>query len=108
MNEQIPVDQEPTAEDQAMFDAMKAQAEKQAKKELSKQAPEIKRLNKLAEDALLENNEVSYVYALGKLRKIYHMESTPELLHELWVSSRKAIWDIIQAGQYQEQVAVKE
>lgn len=107
MNELIPVDQEPTVEDQEMFDAMKAQAEKQAKKELSKQAPEIKRLNKLAEAALLENNEASYVYALEKLRKIYHMESTPELLHELWVSSRKAIWEIIRAGQYQEQLAAQ-
>ncbi|WDS61602.1 hypothetical protein [Cronobacter phage vB_Cdu_VP8] len=104
---ELPVDQEPTIEEQQMFEAIRERAEAQAAAELKKNGKEIDRLKKLAEGAVLENNFESYKYAIEKLRTFYHMQNNDTLTLELWKSTRKQIWEIIQAGQYQDQVEVK-
>lgn len=76
----------------------KNEAETKARKILKKNAREIQRLKDWAGEAIYDNNFEAYKYAMGKLRLIYRQPTTDELLATLWQTSRKQVWDILNAG----------
>lgn len=78
-------------------EANAVQATKQANAILKKNKREIKRLNILAQEAVLDNNFESYKYAVGKLRVLYRQPATDELIVTMWETTRRQIWDIINA-----------
>lgn len=77
--------------------------QKRALKVLTKNKTEIKRLERLAKDALLKGNGESYKYAVGKIRKFINKPIDDETLEILWKTSREQILNIIKAGQEAEQ-----
>ena len=76
----------------------KSQSEKQAAKTIRKHKREIQRLNKHAADAVLENNFEAYSYAIRKLRDIYRQPYNDEIILVGWQTTRKQVWEIINAG----------
>lgn len=62
---------------------------------LRKNRREIRRLNELAQGAVLENNFDSYAYAIKKLRKLYRQPYNDEIINTGWQTTRKQVWDII-------------
>lgn len=64
---------------------------------IRKHRREIERLNKLAQAAVLENNYDSYSYAIRKLRKLYRQPHTDELILAGWQTTRKQVWELINA-----------
>lgn len=81
-----------------MEEESEAQAEKQAISIVKKHKREIKRLNEHAQGAVLENNFEAYSYAIKKLRDLYRQPYNDELILSMWQTTRKQIWDIINAG----------
>lgn len=75
-----------------------AKANSQAQKILKKNSREIVRLKEHAGNAVLENNFPAYKYALEKLRTIYKQPFNDEIINTMWQTSRKTVWDIINAG----------
>lgn len=73
----------------------KAKAEQQAAKILRKHRHEIKRLLKLAEGAVYDNNYESYKYAIMKLRDIYKQPYTDEIIKTGWETTRRQVWELI-------------
>lgn len=76
------------------------QAQVKANKIYRKNRRELERLNKHAQEAVLENNFPAYKYAIEKSRDILRQPYTDEIILTGWQTSRKIIWDIIndQAG----------
>lgn len=64
---------------------------------LRKNRREIERLNKHAQGAVLENNYEAYAYAIRKLRGIYRQPFTEELIQIGWQTTRKQVWELINA-----------
>lgn len=78
-------------------EANAVEATKQANAILKKHRREIKRLNEHAQGAVLENNFEAYKYAITKLRALYRQPATDELIVTMWKTTRRQIWDIINA-----------
>ncbi|AUM58574.1 hypothetical protein KNT81_gp197 [Proteus phage phiP4-3] len=72
------------------------EAKKRADVILRKERREIKRLKGLYEDSLLKGNKEQFVYALGKLRKIYKQSTDKAVLDYCYETSRKALFKIIE------------
>lgn len=83
---------------QKMMEAAEAQATARANKIVRKNRREIERLQTHAGDAVLENNFPAYKYAIEKLRTILKQPFNDEIILTGWQTSRKTIWDIINAG----------
>lgn len=64
---------------------------------LRKTHREIERLNKHAQGAVLENNYEAYAYAIRKLRGIYRQPHNDELILAGWQTTRKQVWELINA-----------
>lgn len=69
-----------------------------ATKIFKKNRREIKRLNDHAVAAVLENNFEAYKYAITKLRDIYKQPYNEEIISVNWQTTRKQVWEIINAG----------
>lgn len=82
----------------ALLEASELQAKAQANKIVRKNRREIKRLEEHAYGALLENNFPAYKYAIEKLRTLLKQPFNDEIILTGWQTSRKTIWDIINAG----------
>ena len=72
-------------------------ATSQANAILKKNKREIKRLNEHAQAAVLENNFAAYSYAIKKLRDLYRQPYNDELIAEMYVTTRRQIWELINA-----------
>ncbi|ASZ76320.1 hypothetical protein [Proteus phage PM2] len=75
---------------------LQAEAEKRAEKILKKNKREINRLKTLYEESLLSGNKEQFIYALGKLRKIYKQSTERGVLEYCYETSRKAMFKIIE------------
>ncbi|AKA61917.1 hypothetical protein Pm5461_055 [Proteus phage vB_PmiM_Pm5461] len=75
---------------------LQAEAEKRAEKILKKNKREINRLKTLYEESLLSGNKEQFIYALGKLRKIYKQSTEHGVLEYCYETSRKAMFKIIE------------
>lgn len=75
---------------------LQAEAEKSAKRILKKNKQEINRLKSLYEESLLSGNKDQFIYALGKLRKIYKQSTERGVLEYCYETSRKAMFKIIE------------
>lgn len=101
MTDDVPALNEAYSEDQIedavakIEERSRIDAQKQANSILKKNKREIKRLNELAQGAVLEDKYATYSYAIKKLRAIYRQPTTDELVAQLYVSSRHQIWKII-------------
>lgn len=89
-NEQVVVD-----EVEKVQAELEAKAAKKADKILRKNAREIARLKRWAEQAIIDDNRDAYIYAIGKLRDIYKQPHTPELLAAMWVSTRQTVLSML-------------
>lgn len=83
---------------QKMMEAAEEQATTRANKIVRKNRREIERLQAHAGDAILENNFPAYKYAIEKLRTILKQPFNDEIILTGWQTSRKTIWDIVNAG----------
>lgn len=75
-----------------------SKARMQADKIYRKNKRELSRLNKHAQSAVLENNFEAYKYALEKSRDILRQPYNDELIATMWQTTRRQIWEIINAG----------
>ncbi|ADI96346.1 a-gt.4 conserved hypothetical protein [Acinetobacter phage Ac42] len=72
------------------------EAKRRATKILKKNKREIERLKKHAENCLLTGNKEGYIYAINKLRDIYHRPKLKRTeLEFMWNTSYGAAQDII-------------
>lgn len=81
-----------------MEEANAKTATEQAAAILKKNKREIKRLNEHAQGSVLENNFAAYSYAIKKLRDLYRQPYNDELIIAMYVSTRRQIWELINAG----------
>lgn len=90
----VPTDEEIQ---QRYLDSLEVQSKNQAAQILKKNRKEITRLTKHAQAAVLENNYEAYAYAVRKLRTIYRQPFNEELIQVGWQTTRKTVWEIINA-----------
>lgn len=83
---------------QKLMEAAEEQAIARANKIVRKNRREIERLKVHAGDAVLDNNFPAYKYAIEKLRTILKQPFTDEIILTCWNTSRKSVWDILNAG----------
>ncbi|WVX87526.1 hypothetical protein EniLVp02_0187 [Vibrio phage EniLVp02] len=74
-----------------LLESSRAARQKAAEKYLRKNKREILRLEKLAKDALIDDNEESYIYAIGKLRSFTGGNVDVDVLRTLWKTSREQV-----------------
>lgn len=72
--------------------------EKRAMKVLTKNKREIKRLELLAKEALVEGNKTSYIYAISKIRSIVRKPIDADIMETLWKTSRERVLELMQEG----------
>lgn len=89
----------------ALEENARQESAKQAAKTIRKHKREIKRLNDLAGNAVIENNFSSYDYAVRKLRDIYRQPYNDEIILVGWQTTRKQVWEIINVGKEKIQAA---
>ena len=82
---------------QKLMEAAEAQATSRANKIVRKNRRELERLKAHAGAAVLENNFPAYKYAIEKLRTILKQPFNDEIILTCWNTSRKSVWDILNA-----------
>ncbi|QHJ78893.1 MAG: hypothetical protein [Caudoviricetes sp.] len=80
-------------------DEMIAIGHKRLQKQLKRNKREIERLGLLAKEALINNNKDSYLYAIGKVRKLVGKPVSDDIMDSLWVTSRERVVQMIQEAQ---------
>ncbi|BBC78105.1 Hypothetical protein KNT65_gp057 [Escherichia phage EcS1] len=80
-----------------MQEAARVEANAKAQKIYRKNKRELDRLNLHAQAAVLENNFAAYKYAIEKSRTILRQPFNDEIITVGWQTTRKQIWDIINA-----------
>lgn len=83
---------------QKLMEAAEEQAIARANKIVRKNRRELERLKAHAGDAVLDNNFPAYKYAIEKLRTILKQPFNDEIILTCWNTSRKSVWDILNAG----------
>ena len=83
---------------QKLMEAAEEQAIARANKIVRKNRRELERLQAHAGDAVLDNNFPAYKYAIEKLRTILKQPFNDEIILTCWNTSRKSVWDILNAG----------
>lgn len=83
---------------QKLMEAAEEQAIARANKIVRKNRRELERLKAHAGDAVLDNNFLAYKYAIEKLRTILKQPFNDEIILTCWNTSRKSVWDILNAG----------
>ena len=72
-----------------------ANAKSKADKIVKKNSRELERLNKHAQQSVLDNNFAAYKYAIEKSRKILRQPFNDELIKVQWETTRRQIWEIL-------------
>lgn len=72
-----------------------ANAKSKADKIIKKNSRELERLNKHAQQSVLDNNFAAYKYAIEKSRKILRQPFNDELIKVQWETTRRQIWEIV-------------
>lgn len=72
-----------------------ANAKSKADKIVKKNSRELERLNKHAQQSVLDNNFEAYKYAIEKSRKILRQPFNDELIKVQWETTRRQIWEIL-------------
>lgn len=72
-----------------------AEGERKAAKIVRKHRREIRRLQQVAEKAIIEGNRESYVYAIGKLRDIYRQPYNEGMLHVMYETTRQTVLSML-------------
>ena len=83
---------------QKLMEAAEEQAIARANKVVRKNRRELERLRAHAGGAVLDNNFPAYKYAIEKLRTILKQPFNDEIILTCWNTSRKSVWDILNAG----------
>lgn len=83
---------------QKLMEAAEEQAIARANKVVRKNRRELERLRAHAGYAVLDNNFPAYKYAIEKLRTILKQPFNDEIILTCWNTSRKTVWDILNAG----------
>lgn len=83
---------------QKLMEAAEEQAIARANKVVRKNRRELERLRAHAGVAVLDNNFPAYKYAIEKLRTILKQPFNDEIILTCWNTSRKTVWDILNAG----------
>ena len=83
---------------QKLMEAAEEQAIARANKVVRKNRRELERLRAHAGDAVLDTNFPAYKYAIEKLRTILKQPFNDEIILTCWNTSRKSVWDILNAG----------